>query len=50
MPGVTGDFTTYLSAPGGVHLYDGINLAALAMLMAKSTSPRGLQPGRPQDR
>jgi ABC-type branched-subunit amino acid transport system substrate-binding protein len=39
VPGVTGDFTTYLSAPGGVHLYDGINLAALAMLMAKSTSP-----------
>src|SRR6516162_4868112 len=27
VPGVTGDFTTYLSAPGGVHLYDGINLA-----------------------
>ncbi len=39
VPGVTGDFTTYLSAPGGVHLYDGINLAALAILMAKSTSP-----------
>ena len=39
VPGVTGDFTTYLSAPGGVHLYDGINLAALAMIMAKSTDP-----------
>src|SRR5579863_2409645 len=26
VPGATGDFTTYLSAPGGVHLYDGINL------------------------
>ncbi len=39
VPGVTGDFTTYLSSPGGVHLYDGINLAALAMIMAKSTSP-----------
>jgi hypothetical protein len=39
VPGTTGDFTTYLSAPGGVHLYDGINLAALAMIMAKSTSP-----------
>jgi ABC-type branched-subunit amino acid transport system substrate-binding protein len=39
VPGATGDFTTYLSAPGGVHLYDGINLAALAMIMAKSTSP-----------
>jgi len=39
VPGTTGNFTTYLSAPGGVHLYDGINLAALAMLMSKSTSP-----------
>jgi branched-chain amino acid transport system substrate-binding protein len=39
VPGTTGDFTTYLSAPGGVHLYDGVNLAALAMIMAKSTSP-----------
>ena len=29
VPGATGNFTTYLSAPGGVHLYDGINLAAL---------------------
>ncbi len=39
VPGTTGNFTTYLSAPGGVHLYDGINLAALAMLMSKSTNP-----------
>ena len=39
VPGATGNFTTYLSAPGGVHLYDGINLAALAMVMSKSTSP-----------
>jgi branched-chain amino acid transport system substrate-binding protein len=39
VPGATGNFTTYLSAPGGVHLYDGINLAALAMIMAKSTTP-----------
>ena len=39
VPGATGDFTTYLSAPGGVHLYDAINLSALAMLMSKSTSP-----------
>ena len=39
VPGTSGNFTTYLSAPGGVHLYDGINLAALAMLMSKSTSP-----------
>ena len=39
VPGATGDFTTYLSAPGGVHLYDGINLAALAMIQCKSTNP-----------
>jgi ABC-type branched-subunit amino acid transport system substrate-binding protein len=39
VPGTTGNFTTYLSAPGGVHLYDGINLAALAMIMANSTMP-----------
>ena len=44
VPGVTGNFTTYLSAPGGVHLYDGINLAALAMLMAKSTSSAAYDP------
>lgn len=31
-----GDFSTYLTAPGAVHLYDGINLAALAMLEARS--------------
>ena len=39
VPGTVGNFTTYLSAPGGVHLYDGINLSALAMLMSKSTNP-----------
>ena len=39
VPGTAGNFTTYLSAPGGVHLYDAINLASLAMLMSKSTSP-----------
>jgi branched-chain amino acid transport system substrate-binding protein len=39
VPGVTGNFSTYLSSPGGVHLYDGINLAALAMIMSKSTTP-----------
>ena len=39
VPGTVGNFTTYLSAPGGVHLYDGINLAALAMIMSKSTTP-----------
>jgi branched-chain amino acid transport system substrate-binding protein len=37
--GSTGDFSTYLTAPGAVHLYDGINLAALAMLESKSTNP-----------
>ena len=39
VPGATGNFTTYLSAPGGVHLYDAVNLSALAMLMSKSTTP-----------
>jgi branched-chain amino acid transport system substrate-binding protein len=33
----TGNFTTYFTAPGAVHLYDGINLAALAMVAAHST-------------
>jgi branched-chain amino acid transport system substrate-binding protein len=33
----TGNFSTYFSAPGAVHLYDGMNLAALAMVAAKST-------------
>ena len=33
----TGSFTTYFTAPGAVHLYDGINLAALSMIAAKST-------------
>ena len=37
--GSTGDFSTYLTAPGAVHLYDGINLAALAMVEANSTVP-----------
>jgi len=37
--GSSGDFSTYLTAPGAVHLYDGINLAALAMVEAKSTTP-----------
>lgn len=36
--GSTGSFSTYLTAPGAVHLYDGINLAALAMLASHSTS------------
>src|SRR5215469_12839957 len=33
----TGNFTTYFTAPGAVHLYDGMNLAALAMIAAHST-------------
>jgi branched-chain amino acid transport system substrate-binding protein len=33
----TGNFSTYFSAPGAVHLYDGMNLAALSMIAAKST-------------
>ncbi len=37
--GSSGNFATYLTAPGAVHLYDGINLAALAMVAAKSTVP-----------
>jgi ABC-type branched-subunit amino acid transport system substrate-binding protein len=37
--GNTGNFNTYLTAPGAVHLYDGINLAALAMIESKSTDP-----------
>ncbi|MGH2862266.1 MAG: ABC transporter substrate-binding protein [Solirubrobacteraceae bacterium] len=42
--GNTGDFSTYLTAPGAVHLYDGINLAALSMLAAKSTSTAAWKP------
>jgi hypothetical protein len=42
--GNTGNFNTYLTAPGAVHLYDGINLAALAMIEAKSTKPQGYRP------
>jgi ABC-type branched-subunit amino acid transport system substrate-binding protein len=33
----TGNFSTYFSAPGAVHLYDGMTLAALAMVAAHST-------------
>ncbi|HEX8976225.1 MAG TPA: ABC transporter substrate-binding protein [Solirubrobacteraceae bacterium] len=42
--GNTGNFSTYLTAPGAVHLYDGINLAALAMLAAHSTSSAKIGP------
>ena len=34
-----GNLTTILTAPGAVHLYDGMNLAALAMIESKSTNP-----------
>ena len=36
--GQSGNFSTYLTAPGAVHLYDGINLAGLAMIESKSTT------------
>jgi ABC-type branched-subunit amino acid transport system substrate-binding protein len=42
--GSTGNFSTYLTAPGAVHLYDGINLTALAMLASHSTSPSSYMP------
>jgi branched-chain amino acid transport system substrate-binding protein len=42
--GSTGDFSTYLTAPGAVHLYDGINLAALAMVEAHSTTASKYKP------
>ncbi len=40
----TGNFSTYFTAPGAVHLYDGINLAALAMIEAKSTDTAKWKP------
>jgi hypothetical protein len=40
----SGNFTTYFTAPGAVHLYDGINLAALAMIAAKSTNTAAWKP------
>jgi urea transport system substrate-binding protein len=40
----TGNFTTYFTAPGAVHLYDGINLAALSMIAAGSTDNAKWQP------
>ena len=40
----TGNFTTYFTAPGAVHLYDGINLAALSMIAAKSTDTAKWKP------
>jgi len=36
--GNSGNFTTYLTFPGAVHIYDGVTLAALAMVEAKSTT------------
>ena len=50
VPGATGDFTTYLSAPGGVHLYDGINLAALAMVDGEDHQPERVRAVHRQDR
>jgi branched-chain amino acid transport system substrate-binding protein len=40
----SGDFSTYYTAPGAVHLYDGMNLAALAMVAAKSTETAKWKP------
>ena len=40
----TGNFSTYFTAPGAVHLYDGINLTALAMIAAKSTDTAKWKP------
>ena len=48
--GSTGNFDTYLTAPGAVHLYDGINLAALAMVEAKSTVAERVRAVHRQDR
>ena len=42
--GNTGNFETYLTSPGGVHLYDAVNLASLAMVAAKSTKPSDYKP------
>ena len=42
--GSSGNFDTYLTAPGAVHLYDAINLSALAMVEAKSTVPAEYAP------
>jgi ABC-type branched-subunit amino acid transport system substrate-binding protein len=40
----TGNFSTYFTAPGAVHLYDGMNLAALSMIAAGSTDVAKWQP------
>jgi branched-chain amino acid transport system substrate-binding protein len=40
----TGNFSTYFTAPGAVHLYDGINLAALSMIAASSTDTAKWKP------
>ena len=39
-----GNFSTYFGQPGAVHLYDGMNLAALAMVAAGSTDTAKWQP------
>ena len=41
---VHGGVTPYLSVGGTVHLYDGITLAGLAMVRAKSTKPSAYRP------
>ena len=48
--GTTGDFTTYLSAPGGVHLYDGINLAGAGDDQVARAPARACTAGHHQDR
>jgi ABC-type branched-subunit amino acid transport system substrate-binding protein len=40
----TGNFSTYFTAPGAVHLYDGMNLAALSMVAAGSIETAKWQP------
>lgn len=41
---VSGGVTGYLTVGGTVHLYDGVTLAALAMVKAKSTVPKDYRP------
>ena len=43
-------FQGLLTANGTVHLYDGINLAALAMVMSHSTDGCEVQGGHLEDR
>ncbi|HZD64561.1 MAG TPA: ABC transporter substrate-binding protein [Acidimicrobiales bacterium] len=43
LKGRAGNFSALLTSDGAIHLYDGINLAALSMLKAKSVSPATYQ-------